>query len=54
MLALISAASNKCCTRKNKSSLYYEALGWVFVIVYTLIGGLIVARWSIVRPGRHE
>jgi hypothetical protein len=34
--------------------LYYEAPGWVFVVVYTLFGGLIVASWFIVRPRRHE
>ena len=34
--------------------LYYEAPEWVFVVVYTLFAGLIVASWFIVPPKRHE
>jgi len=37
-----------------QSILYYQAPEWVFVAVYTLFGGLIVASWFIVRPRRHE
>lgn len=34
--------------------LYYEAPAWVFVVGYTLFGGLIVASWFIVPPKRRE
>ena len=30
--------------------LYYEAPFWVFVLIYTLFGGLVLASWFIVRP----
>lgn len=30
--------------------LFYEAPGWVFTLVYTLFGGLVLASWFIVRP----
>jgi hypothetical protein len=30
--------------------LYYSAPEWVFLLVYTLFAGLIVASWFIVRP----
>lgn len=33
--------------------LYYEAPGWVFVLVYTAFGALTVAAWFLVRPGRN-
>ncbi|MCU7872609.1 MAG: DUF2784 domain-containing protein [Candidatus Thiodiazotropha sp. (ex Lucinoma borealis)] len=36
------------------SILYYEAPEWVFVIVYTLFGALVLASWFIVPPRRHE
>jgi len=32
--------------------LYYQAPAWVFVIVYTVFGALVVASWFLVRP-RH-
>jgi polyferredoxin len=32
------------------SFLYYEAPAWVFTVCYTLIGGLVLASWLIVRP----
>lgn len=34
--------------------LYYEAPAWVFVLCYTVFGGLVVASWFIVPPKRHE
>lgn len=34
--------------------LFYEAPAWVFLVVYTLFGGLVVASWFIVPPRRHE
>ena len=35
--------------------LYYEAPGWVFVVVYTAFGLLVVASWYFVRPaGRRQ
>lgn len=30
--------------------LYYEASPWVFVVCYTLFGGLVLASWFLVRP----
>lgn len=33
--------------------LYYEAPAWVFILCYTLIGGLVLAGWFIVRPRHH-
>jgi hypothetical protein len=32
--------------------LYYTAPYWVFLLVYTLFAGLVVASWFIVRPAR--
>ncbi|MDH3387200.1 MAG: DUF2784 domain-containing protein [Gammaproteobacteria bacterium] len=32
--------------------LYYHAPEWVFVVVYTLFGALVVASWRWVRPER--
>ena len=37
-----------------QTMLYYEAPEWVFVVVYTLFGGLIFATWFFVPPKRHE
>ncbi len=30
--------------------LYYQAPAWVFTIVYTAFGALVVASWFVVRP----
>ena len=30
--------------------LYYEAPQWVFILLYTLFAGLVLASWFIVRP----
>ena len=30
--------------------LYYEAPFWIFVVIYTLFGGLVLASWFVVRP----
>ena len=32
--------------------LYYQAPDWVFIVVYTLFGALVVASWRWVRPER--
>jgi hypothetical protein len=32
--------------------LYYQAPDWVFVVVYTTFGALVLASWFVVRPGR--
>lgn len=32
--------------------LYYRAAEWVFVLLYTLFGVLVIASWYWVRPGR--
>ncbi len=34
--------------------LYFEAPGWVFAVIYTLTGGIIIASWFIVPPKRHN
>lgn len=33
-----------------QSLLYYTAPEWVFMLVYTLFGGLVLASWWVVRP----
>ena len=33
-----------------ESILYYQASPWVFVIIYTAFGALVVASWFVVRP----
>ena len=33
-----------------ESLLYYRAPDWVFVIVYTVFGALVLASWFVVRP----
>ena len=33
-----------------ESLLYYRAPGWVFALVYTLFGLLVVLSWFLVRP----
>jgi hypothetical protein len=30
--------------------LYYQAPSWVFVVSYTVFGGLVLASWFLVRP----
>ena len=30
--------------------LFYQAPGWVFVVVYTVFGGLVLSSWVWVRP----
>jgi hypothetical protein len=30
--------------------LYFQAAEWVFIVCYTVFGGLVVASWFIVRP----
>ena len=30
--------------------LYYQAPSWVFVVCYTVFGGLVLASWFLVRP----
>lgn len=32
--------------------LYYNAPDWVFILVYTLFGTLVVASWFLVKPRR--
>lgn len=32
--------------------LYYSAPDWVFILVYTLFGTLVLASWFLVRPRR--
>jgi hypothetical protein len=34
--------------------LYYEAPEWVFVLVYTVFGAVVVASWAIVPPKRRR
>ncbi|GAA0846442.1 DUF2784 domain-containing protein [Marinobacter szutsaonensis] len=35
-----------------QSLLYYSAPEWVFVLAYTVFGGVVLASWFLVRPGR--
>lgn len=35
-----------------QSLLYYSAPEWVFVLAYTLFGGVVLASWFLVRPRR--
>jgi len=32
--------------------LYYSAPEWVFILAYTVFGGVVLASWFLVRPGR--
>ena len=32
--------------------LYYSAPEWVFIVAYSLFGGLVVASWIWIRPGK--
>lgn len=34
--------------------LYYRAPGWVFALLYTVFGALVVAAWFRVRPRRRD
>lgn len=34
--------------------LYFTAPGWVFVVVYTLFGGLVLASWWLVPPRARQ
>jgi hypothetical protein len=36
------------------SLLYLELPAWVFVVVYTLFGSLVLASWFVVKPRRHS
>ncbi|MEN8211749.1 MAG: DUF2784 domain-containing protein [Thermodesulfobacteriota bacterium] len=33
-----------------ESLLYYQAPAWVFTVVYTIFGALVIASWFFVRP----
>lgn len=35
------------------SLLYFELPAWVFVVVYTLFGSLVLASWFVVKPYRR-
>jgi len=35
-----------------QSLLYYSAPDWVFILVYTVFGALVVLSWFLVRPRR--
>ena len=35
-----------------QSILYYSAPAWVFILVYTVFGALVLASWFLVRPRR--
>lgn len=37
-----------------QSLLYYEAPDWVFILIYTVFGCLVLASWFIVRPRRRS
>lgn len=37
-----------------QSLLYYEAPDWVFLLIYTLFGTLVLASWFVVRPKRRS
>jgi len=37
-----------------QSLLYYEAEEWVFTVIYTGFGSLVLASWFIVQPGRRK
>ncbi|RBP32582.1 uncharacterized protein DUF2784 [Marinobacter pelagius] len=34
-----------------QSLLYYSAPEWVFILTYTVFGGVVLASWFLVRPG---
>ena len=36
------------------SLLYFTLPEWVFVVVYTLFGGLVLASWFVVKPCQHS
>lgn len=33
-----------------ESILYYQAAPWVFVVIYSVFGALVIASWFMVRP----
>jgi len=35
-----------------QSILYYSAPEWVFILAYTVFGGVVLASWFLVRPRR--
>lgn len=35
-----------------QSILYYSAPEWVFILAYTVFGGVVLASWFLVRPER--
>ncbi|PHQ27091.1 hypothetical protein CLH62_05780 [Marinobacter guineae] len=37
-----------------QSILYYSAPDWVFILVYTVFGALVLASWYLVRPRRRR
>ncbi len=37
-----------------QSLLYYSAPEWVFIVVYTLFGSLVLASWFVVRPCKRS
>jgi hypothetical protein len=37
-----------------QSILYYSAPDWVFILVYTVFGALVLASWFLVRPRRSR
>lgn len=34
--------------------LYFTLPEWMFVVVYSLFGGLVLASWFVVRPGKRQ
>ncbi|SDN04617.1 DUF2784 domain-containing protein [Vreelandella arcis] len=37
-----------------QSLLYYNAPDWVFMVVYSVFGGLVLASWFVVRPRQRQ
>lgn len=37
-----------------QSLLYYHAPDWVFMVVYSVFGGLVLASWFVVRPRQRQ
>jgi hypothetical protein len=37
-----------------QSLLYYDAPDWVFTLIYTVFGSIVVASWFIVQPRRRS
>jgi hypothetical protein len=36
-----------------QSILYFSAPDWVFILVYSVFGALVLSSWFLVRPRRH-